>query len=100
GVAELRARVLAGTRRTEEAGALLKAYAEKHGGDAVPAAAGLLDDLGLVPEAEQLFRTHAAASKDPTAPLPLARHLARRGRLPEALDLCEKALPAGQPEAV
>jgi tetratricopeptide (TPR) repeat protein len=64
------------------------------------ACAALLEDLRLYPAAEELFRRFAAEPGRPANVLTLAEYLGRRGRIREALDLCDKAwtnLPAGQP---
>jgi predicted Zn-dependent protease len=91
-LAELRARVYHARGDAGSAVRLLRAYAREK--DARPElAAQLLDQLGQPAEAEQTYRAHAAASTQPESVLPLAVHLARHGRLPEALDLCEQAWP-------
>jgi exosortase len=89
-IVELRARVLQARGKPEEAVSLLQAYARAK--DARPdLAALLLDQLGQPAEAEQMYRAYAAASARPESVLPLVLHLARHGRLAEALDLCEPA---------
>jgi tetratricopeptide (TPR) repeat protein len=86
---ELRARVLQARGRSKEAVAAVTTYA--NGKDAqLVQAAGLMEELGQPDEAEPLFRAEAARSKRPEAVLILAQHLSRK-KLPEALELCERA---------
>ena len=64
------------------------------------ACAALLEDLRLYPAAEDLFRRFAVEPGRPANVLTLAEYLGRRGRISEALDLCDKAwtnLPPGRP---
>jgi tetratricopeptide (TPR) repeat protein len=95
---ELRAFVLKQQGKVKEATDLVKAYASEKGAP-LDAAALLLDRLGQADEAEALFRSFVATSKQPAATLLLAQHLSRR-RLPEALALCEEAWKTCAPEAV
>jgi cellulose synthase operon protein C len=88
---ELEARVLNALDRKDKAQELILAYA-KQSEARLDLAGSLLDDLGLAAaEAEQLFRTFVAKSKNPVTSLILAQHLARHQRTVEALDLCQKA---------
>jgi tetratricopeptide (TPR) repeat protein len=96
---ELRARLLHAQGSKAEATTVITRAAEQSGAR-LDAFAALLDELGQPTEAEKLYRAHVAASSRPEAVLLLARHLARRDRLPEALDLCEKAWQTCPPEAV
>jgi predicted Zn-dependent protease len=89
-VLELKARVLKGKGRPDEAAGVLRAYATSKDAQP-PRAARLLDELGFPEDAERVYRDHLAAGKDPQGPLWLAAYLARHDRLPEALDLCERA---------
>jgi tetratricopeptide (TPR) repeat protein len=95
---ELRARVLKEQGKLPEATELVKTYAcEK---DArIELAAPLLEQLGLADEAEAMYRTLAAAGKRPEGALLLAQFLSRK-KLPEALDLCEKAWQTCRPDLV
>jgi tetratricopeptide (TPR) repeat protein len=71
-------------------------------------AAELLEELGQEhravraatgPAAEEFYR-QAASLKEPEGTLALAEYLGRQGRLPEALEQCERARVKGLPEAV
>jgi predicted Zn-dependent protease len=95
---ELRARVLQERGRLKDAVAVITVYAT--GKDArLVQAAGLLEELGQPDEAEPLYRAEAARSTRPEAVLILAQHLSRK-KLPEALDLCERAWKTCPPEMV
>jgi tetratricopeptide (TPR) repeat protein len=96
---ELRARVLKAGGEPSQAVDLLQQYARKPGA-LLDLAAALLEDLGQPAEAEAMYRRYVAATKAPEAPLALARFLARRKRLPEALSLCEPAWQTCRPESV
>ena len=96
---ELRARVAHASGKTAEAVRLIEEYvAEK--ASRLDAAARLLEQIGQAERAEPLYRELAARSKDPRNSLLFARHLARRGRLADALDLCEAAWKTCPPELV
>lgn len=97
---ELQARVLKAAKRPEAAAKLVKDFAAKKGPAATLPTAVLLDALDLAGDAEQVFRGYAAESKEPTASLPLANFLARRGRLAAALPLYEAAWKTCPPEVV
>ncbi|HEX4607021.1 MAG TPA: hypothetical protein VH092_02335 [Urbifossiella sp.] len=97
---ELRARALAARKQSGDAARVIREYAAAKGAAATLPAAGLLDGLDLTADAEQMYRAFAAESKAPTAALPLAGFLARRGRLPEALTFYEAAWKTCPPEAV
>src|SRR5262249_43765176 len=97
--AALGARVQHARRNNTAAVNQLKGYARQK--DArLDLAATLLDELGEAGEAEKMYRAHAATSKDPGSALPLARFLARRGQVDDALKLCEAAWPKCNPEVV
>jgi tetratricopeptide (TPR) repeat protein len=95
---ELRARVLQARGRHKDAVAVIMVYAVGKDAQLVQAA-GLLEELGQPDEAEPLYRAEAARSKRPEAVLILAQHLSRK-KLPEALDLCERAWKTCPPEMV
>jgi tetratricopeptide (TPR) repeat protein len=114
----LEARVLQAEKKGAKAVDLLKQFAADKEKDAnVQLAVGrLLDELRHPAAAEPYYRAYAAREKElPRTVLPLVGHLARRNRLTEALDLCQRvrdrvpadilasvsvgALRAGQPEA-
>jgi tetratricopeptide (TPR) repeat protein len=97
-VLDLRAHVLHANGNSAEAAALIRAYANGPGAR-LDAAALLLDRVGQPAEAEALFRRHVATSPDPAGLLLLVQHLARQGRLAEALELCERAWQTCPPEA-
>jgi tetratricopeptide (TPR) repeat protein len=98
-VAELRARLLKQSWRREEAVGLLKSFVRKRP-DQVGNVAAVLEDLGEMAAAEELYRESTARSDHAGPILALARFLGRRGRLAEAVDLCEKASPSCPLEAV
>jgi tetratricopeptide (TPR) repeat protein len=96
---ELRARVFHATGQTDAAVEALRAYTRQK--DArLDLTAALFDQLGRAADAEKTYRAHAATAKDPLGSLLLAQHLGRRGRVEEALRLCEKAWGKGPPESV
>jgi tetratricopeptide (TPR) repeat protein len=87
---ELKARALKARGNAGEAVALLKANTGE-GADRDRSVAALLEELGQPAAAEELYRRGAARSRRPEDSLVLAGFLSRQNRLPEALDLCEKA---------
>lgn len=93
GTLESKVRVLHAQNKKAEAAAILKTYA---GADNVKIGlvARLFEELGLYPEAEQMYRDLAAKLHDqrPDAVVPLAAFLGRRGRTKEALDLVTDAV--------
>lgn len=62
--------------------------------------ATFLESIAAYEAAEQSFRSYAAKSKRPEASLVLAAYIARRGRIDEALDLCEEAADRCAPNAI
>jgi cellulose synthase operon protein C len=92
--AELKARLAQAEGRPGDAAAVLVAFARATPGSAITSAM-LLETIGRVGEAEALFRELASKDKRPEAGLPLAVFLGRRGRVPEAVDLCDRAWTAG-----
>ena len=97
---ELEARVLNAEDRKDKAKDLILDYAQQPEAG-LDMAGSLLDDLGLAAaEAERLFRSFVAKSKNPVSSLILAQHLARHQRTAEALDLCKKAWSNCSPETV
>jgi tetratricopeptide (TPR) repeat protein len=96
---ELKARALHHGGRSVEAVALLRSFADGEP-DQAGGAAALLEELGAVPAAEDLYRRLASRPGQPRAPLTLAAFLGRRERLAEALDLCERAWSSCPPEDV
>ncbi len=68
--------------------------------EAVGAAAALFDDLGQFDAAERRYREYVSRSARPESVLLLAAFLGRRHRVPEALDLCERAWQTCPPGAV
>jgi tetratricopeptide (TPR) repeat protein len=96
---EIKARVLGAQGRGAEAAALLTASARQPG---VPLdrIAALLEELGQLAAAEALDRDFVSRSPQPEAALVLVGFLARHGRLPEALDVCQRAEATCPPAAV
>jgi tetratricopeptide (TPR) repeat protein len=88
---EIQARALQARGKAEEAVRVLQNYAGRKGvrPDRV---AAVLDELGHPAEAGRMYRDYrAAAPAERRRALPLALHLARHGRVKEALDLCDEA---------
>jgi tetratricopeptide (TPR) repeat protein len=96
---ELNARLLAARGKGNEAAALVKAYTRDKDNLLGPCAS-LLVELGQPVAAEELYRDDIARSQRPEATLALAEFLAPRDRLPEALDLLDKAWQTCDPEKV
>jgi tetratricopeptide (TPR) repeat protein len=96
---ELKARVLAAQGKANEAVALLKGYTSDKPAILGPFAA-LLRELGQLDAAEAMYRDSVARSKQPEAALVLAEFLSQRKRLPEALDLLDRAWQTCNPERV
>jgi tetratricopeptide (TPR) repeat protein len=93
---EMKARLLRAKDKGEEAAALLTAYARKPGVTPGPVAV-LLEELGQLPAAEELYRRGAAGPDQPAGVLALAGYLGRHERVAEAVSLCERALQAHGP---
>ncbi len=112
GLAEVQARSLAAGKKAAEAVTVVTTYVNdgqsKPGdpGARLRLAAALLEELGrafpaekaFAAAAESLYRDQAASQPDQA--LALAAFLSRQGRLPEALDLCERAWQTCPAEAV
>ena len=96
---ELRARLLKQGGHPEEAVGLLRSLVRRRP-DQVGSVAALFEDLGEMAAAEELYRAFAARSSPAGPSLTLARFLGRRGRLAEAVEVCEKAASSCPPEAV
>jgi cellulose synthase operon protein C len=96
-VVELKARLLVAQGHKDEAVQQVLTFARGQPGRLLPSAR-LLAELGLPEPAELLYQQYVAGSKDPQAPFELAGFLARRGRLKDALDLCERAWPKSPPD--
>jgi tetratricopeptide (TPR) repeat protein len=90
---EAKARLLAAEDRGEEATALLTGYARRPGVEPERVAA-LLEELGRLQAAEELYRRGAAGPAQPRGTLALAGYLGRHEHVAEAVDLCERALRA------
>lgn len=95
--ADLKARLLKQENQSDEAGRFLtefsrKDYAENKDPNVLLRCAALLADLDRPGEAEKLYRQYVAETeqKHPESNLALAGFLASRGRISEALDLCER----------
>ncbi|SIO61511.1 Tfp pilus assembly protein PilF [Singulisphaera sp. GP187] len=98
---ELKARWLAARGQGADAAALLKAYVNDKDKDAyLPLFAALLEELGQPEAAEAMYQDAVKRSPRPETVLILAEYFGRRGRLAEALDLCERAWSVCNPEAV
>ncbi len=97
--AELKARLLKQRGRPAEAVGLLRSFVRGRP-DQVGNVAAVLEDLGQMTTAEEFYRQFAARSGPARSILALAGFLGRRGRLAEAIDLCEKASVLCPPEVV
>lgn len=101
---ELKVRILAAQGNKEEAVEMVEPLVRSM--DAVSAyppaivefLGGLLQDLGQLPAAEQMYRQYA--SQHPEAVLMLVAFLGRHGGIQEAFDLCERAWQNYPPSAV
>jgi tetratricopeptide (TPR) repeat protein len=87
----LKAQLLHNQNRSAEAVASLRAFAAKNGPDSFAAVAAVLEGLGQQAAAEELLRKFSADPKHPERVLGLVGYLARRQRVPEALDLLDRA---------
>src|SRR5208337_3007805 len=96
---ELRARMLEARGNSKEAVSLLLGWIKPRPNQAFDTAL-LLEQLGELAAAEEVYRKHAAESRTPQAALALAGFLARRNHLVEALDLCETTWGPYPPQAV
>jgi tetratricopeptide (TPR) repeat protein len=96
---ELKARLLKQGGRAGDAVELLRSFVQARPDQAGPVAM-LLEELGQMTAAEDLYREVAVRRDQPRAILALAGFLARRDRAAEAIDLCEKAASMCPPEAV
>jgi cellulose synthase operon protein C len=95
---ELRARLLKARGKVDEAVALLKAAAREPGAP-IGRIAAMLDGWGQA-AAEEMYRALAARPGRPEVVLLLADFLARKGRVGEALDVCDGALRTCPADAV
>jgi tetratricopeptide (TPR) repeat protein len=97
---EITARLLHAQGKGKKVPELLQQYAQKNE-EQTPAIALLLVELKQPEAAEDMLRKYVDKSKVPESSLILAQLLGRQqGRLDEALDLCEKAVPTCRPEMV
>src|SRR5207249_525482 len=62
--------------------------------------AALLEELGLFGAAEEMYRDYTTRSEHPESLLQFVAFLGRLKRVPEALDLCERAWQKCRPESV
>jgi predicted Zn-dependent protease len=102
---ELKALLLSQQGKAAEGVTLVREYAKGKDGQIPPAAellyaAGLIERLGEVPAAEDLYRAYVSRAKRSDALLVLAQYLGRSNRPAEALDLCDRAARSCAPEAV
>lgn len=87
--AELRARYLAARGQGTEAADLLRSRVRTDDRTSILYVGTLLEELNQPAAAEDYFRRFATAAGGAEGPLELARFLARRHRLPEALGVCD-----------
>jgi tetratricopeptide (TPR) repeat protein len=88
---ELRARWLKARGKDADIDPLVAAYLQQNPATPLVGIAALLENLGLVVRAEELYRRFARDSKQPQSVLTLAQFLGRQKRTEEALALCEAA---------
>jgi tetratricopeptide (TPR) repeat protein len=100
-VVGLRARLLKASKKETEARDSLTAYAQRVQKEPAKllTVARLTDALGFGETAEPMYREAVTKSMDPspTKIFPLIQHLGRRGKVGEALDLCEPLRGKVQP---
>jgi tetratricopeptide (TPR) repeat protein len=87
--AELRARALAARGQGAEAVEVLRTRVKADDRASLLYVALLLEELNQQAAAEEYFRRFASAAGNPDGPLEVARFLARRHRLEEALRVCD-----------
>ena len=97
---DIKVRLLAAQGKGQKVVELLTQYAEKNEDKLLPVAL-LLEELKQPKAAEDVLRQYVAKSKVPESPLVLAQFLGRQeGRLDEALELCQKAVPTCRAETI
>jgi tetratricopeptide (TPR) repeat protein len=87
---QLKARLLAGEGKNDEAAAVVMSYTRSKDAD-LRLSALLLEAIDRPVQAGDLYRRLALDDKRPEAALDLASYLGRQGRTQEALDECERA---------
>ena len=95
----LRARMLNAQGKGSEAVTLLESSVESKS-ELVGPVAQLLENIDQAEAAERMYRKFVGLAQKPEASLVLAGFLGRQGRIDEALDLCERAWQACDPELV
>jgi tetratricopeptide (TPR) repeat protein len=91
-VRELRVRLLAAKGERGQAVDIVRSWVKaKNDASVTAGAAGLCEQIGGFDAAEEFYRSYAAQMKGVEGISLLARFLARRDRLAEALDTCEAA---------
>jgi tetratricopeptide (TPR) repeat protein len=96
--AELRARSLAARGQGAEAAELLRTRVRTDDRASILYIGSLLEELNQPAAAEDYFRRYATSAGSPDGPLELARFLARRHRLEDALRLCDSVRATGPAE--
>jgi tetratricopeptide (TPR) repeat protein len=92
---QLKARLLQGEGKNDEAVAAVMSYTRNKDAD-LRQAALLLESIGRTADAGALFHRLAQDGKRPEAALEWAAFLGRQGRTQEALDECERAAAKGK----
>jgi tetratricopeptide (TPR) repeat protein len=95
---ELKARTLSARGQGAEAVEVLRTRVRISDPDLTLEIGGLLEELGQPAAAEEYYRRYAEQAAKSDGALELARFLARRQRLPEALQVCEAARATAAPE--
>jgi tetratricopeptide (TPR) repeat protein len=96
---EVKGRLLAKQDRAAEIVPILQKLVAKDRAKLRPVAA-ILEQIGQVELAREMFERYVAQTKEPEAALVLAAFLGRQGRCKEALKLCEAAWTSAAPEKV
>jgi tetratricopeptide (TPR) repeat protein len=95
---ELKSRLLTARGQGSEVVELIRTHAHADSAATTRAVGELLEELGQPAAAEEYFRRHATLAGTPDGPLELARYLARRRRLDEALRLCASVRESTPPD--
>ncbi len=98
--AEIEARVLRVEEKPDEAGLILETFAKGKDDRTGRICAALLEEIGVLKNAESLYRALATQSESVDNALSLAMFLARRNRADDALSVCETQRTKNNPDLV
>lgn len=96
---DIKARLLAKQHKAAAAVPALRKLVDHNPATRV-AIAGLLEQIGEISAAEEMFVKHMAVAKEPERLLTAALFFGRQNRTANALDLCEQAWQTCKPDAV